>query len=125
MQSSQLLNVCEVRRDDCLNALSWLIGLPQLPRWPFRLISTRGIFRSYSAKGANREPAPSMSLQVFHVGSGSVAGFLERLHRAMAISAAHDLVAFCERFEDGAWQPPPTHLHLALRHHRGFLLRSH
>jgi len=33
---------------------------------------------------------------VFDVGSGSVAGFFERLHRAMAIFAAHDLIAFCE-----------------------------
>lgn len=83
------------------------------------------MFRFDSAERTNREPAAGVSLQVFDVGSGSVAGFLERLHRAMAIFAAHDFSAFCERFEDRAWQPAPMRLHLALRHHRRFFLHSH
>ena len=83
------------------------------------------MFRFDSAERANREPAAGVSLQVFEVGSGSVAGFFERLYRAMAIFAAHDLIAFCEGFVEGAWEPTPTHLHLALRHHRRFLLSSH
>ena len=53
------------------------------------------MFRFDSAERANREPAAGVSLQVFDVGSGSVAGLFERLHRAMAIFAAHELIAFC------------------------------
>ncbi len=83
------------------------------------------MFRFESAERANREPAAGVSLQVFDVGSGSVAGFFERLHRAMAIFAAHELIAFCEGFVEGAWEPTPTYLHLALHHHRRFLLSSH
>jgi hypothetical protein len=89
------------------------------------LFQGEGMFRFDSAERANRESAAGVSLQVFDVGPGSVAGLFERLDRAMAIFAAHDLIAFCEGFEDGAWEPAPTHLHLALRHHRRFLLRSH
>jgi hypothetical protein len=65
------------------------------------------MFRFDSAERANREPASAVSLQVFDVGSGSVAGFFERLHRAMAIFAAHDLIAFCEGFVEGAWSQRP------------------
>jgi len=83
------------------------------------------MLRFDSIERANREPAAGVSLKVFDVGSGSVAGFLERLHRAVAIFAAHDLIAFCERFVEGAWEPTSTHLHLALRHHRRFLLSRH
>ena len=83
------------------------------------------MFRFDSAERANREAAAGVSLQVFDVGSGSEARFFERLHRAMAILAAHDLTAFCEGFEDGAWEPTPAHLHLALRHHRRFLPGRH
>ena len=83
------------------------------------------MFRFDSAERADREPAAGVSLQVFDVGAGSVAGFFERLHRAMAIFAAHQLTAFCEGFVDGAWEPTPTHLHLALRHHWRFLFSSH
>jgi hypothetical protein len=78
-----------------------------------------------STEAANREPAAVVSLKVFDVGSGSIAGFFEGLHGAVAIFAAHKLIAFCEGFVDGAWEPTPTHLHLALRHHRRFLIRIH
>jgi hypothetical protein len=47
------------------------------------------------------------------VSSRTEARFLERLHQAMAIFAAHELRAFCEGFVEGAWQPAPTHPHLA------------
>jgi hypothetical protein len=97
----------------------------QLPQWRFALFQRQGMFRFDSAERTNREPAAGVSLQVFDVGSGSVAGFLERLHRAVAIFATHDFSALCERFEDRAWKPAPPHLHLALRHHRRFFLRSH
>jgi hypothetical protein len=83
------------------------------------------MLRFDSAERANREPAAGVPLKVFDVGAGSVAGFFERLHRAMAKFAAHDLIAFCEGFVEGAREPTPTHPHLALRHHRRFLLSSH
>jgi len=57
---------------------------------------------------ANREPAAGVSLQVFDVGSGSEARFFERLHRAMAVFAAHELVASREGFVDSAGEPTPT-----------------
>jgi hypothetical protein len=60
------------------------------------------MFRFDSTERANREPATGVSLKVFDVGSGSVAGFLERLHWAVAIFAAHVLIAFCKRFVEGA-----------------------
>ncbi len=83
------------------------------------------MFRFDSAERANREPAAGVSLQVFDVGPGSVAGFFERLHRAVAIFAAHELSAFCEGFPESAWEPTAAHLHLALGHHRRFFLNSH
>jgi hypothetical protein len=89
--------------------------------WPHALFQRERMFRFDSA----REPAVGVSLQVFDVGSGSEARFFERLHRAIAIFAAHDVIAFCEGFIEGARKPTPTHLHLALRHHRRFLLGSH
>ncbi len=78
-----------------------------------------------AAERAYREPAPGVSLQVFDVGAGSGAGFLERLHRAMAVLAAHQLTALRQRLIEGAGQPSPTHLHLALRHHRRSRLHAH
>ena len=48
-----------------------------------------------------------MALKVFDVGSGSVAGFFERLHRAVAIFAAHDLVALCEGLVERAGSQRP------------------
>jgi hypothetical protein len=83
------------------------------------------MFRFDSTERADRESAAGVSLKVFDVGSGSVAGFLERLYWAVAILAAHDLIAFCERFVDSAWEPTPTHLNLALSHHGRFLLGGH
>ena len=83
------------------------------------------MFRFDSAERADREPAAGMSLQVFDVGSGSEARFFERLHRAMAIFAAHELIAFCEGFVEGAGEPKAAHLHLAFRHHRRFFPGSH
>jgi hypothetical protein len=53
------------------------------------------MFRSDFAERANRESAAGVSLQVFDVGSGSVAGFFESLHLAMAIFAGHKLIPFC------------------------------
>jgi hypothetical protein len=89
------------------------------------LLQREGMFGFDSTEAANREPAAGVSLKVFDVRSGSVAGFFEGLHGAVAIFAAHELIPFCKGFVDGAWEPTPTHLHLALRHHRRFLLRSH
>ena len=91
------------------------------PRGRFALFQREGMFRFDPDEGANREAAAGVSLQVFDVGSGSEAGFFERLHRAVAVFAAHELSAFCEGFVEGAWEPTATHLHLALRHHRWFL----
>jgi hypothetical protein len=74
---------------------------------------------------ATEGTAAGVSLKVFDVGSGPGAGFLERLHWAMAIFAAHDLVPFCEHFVEGARKPTPTHLHLALRDFKRLLLSTH
>lgn len=90
-----------------------------------RLLQREGMFRFDPAECPNREPAAGVSLQMFDMGSGSVAGFFERLHRAVAIFAGHELIAFCEGFRERAWEPTPTHFHLTLRHHRRFLLDSH
>ena len=83
------------------------------------------MFRLDSTERANRESAAGVSLKVLDVGSGSGTGFFERLDGAVAILAAHGLSAFGERFVERAGEPTPTHLHLALRHHRWFLLGSH
>jgi hypothetical protein len=83
------------------------------------------MFRSDSAERANREPTAGVSLQMFYVGSRPVAGFFEGLYLAMAVLAAHELIALCKGFVDGAWEPTPTHFHLALRHHRRFIFGSH
>ena len=97
----------------------------QPPLRHFALFQRERIFRFHSTERANREPASGVFLQVFDVGLVSEARFFERLHRAMALFATHDLIAFCEGFLEGAWEPTPTHLHLALRHHRRFFPGSH
>jgi len=83
------------------------------------------VFGFDSAELANREFAPGMALQVFDVGPGTSAGFFQRLHRAMAVFAAHQLAAFREGFVEGAWQPTAAYFDLAFRHDRRFLLRRH
>jgi hypothetical protein len=83
------------------------------------------MFRFHPTERSHRKPAPAVSLQVFNVRPRPLAGFLQRLHRPMAIRAAHHLIAFHERFPQRARHPSPTHLHLTLRHHRRLLLRSH
>ena len=90
-----------------------------------RLLQCEGMFRFDSTERANREPAASVFLKMFDVGSGTGVGFFERLHGAVAIFAAHDFIAFFNRFVEVAWEPASTHLHLALGHHRRFLLSSH
>ena len=97
----------------------------QLSLRRFALLQREGMFRFDSTKRADWEPTAGMSLKMFDVGSGSVAGFFERLHRAVAIFAAHGLIPLHERFVEGAWEPTPTHLHLALRHHRRLLFSRH
>ena len=49
------------------------------------------MFRFDSAERADREAAAGVCLQVFDVGSGSEARCFERLHRAVAMFAAHEL----------------------------------
>ena len=83
------------------------------------------MFRLDFTECADREAAARVLLKVFDVGPGSIAGFFERLHRTVAIFAAHDFLAFGERFVEGAWEPATSCFHLALRHDRGFLLKSH
>ena len=91
----------------------------------FDLFQRVGMFRFDSTERADREAAAGVCLQVFDVGSGSEARFFERLHWAMAMFAAHELIAFGEGFPEGAGEPTPAHLHLALRHHRRFFPGSH
>jgi hypothetical protein len=83
------------------------------------------VFGFDSAESANRESAAGVALQVFDVGPGTSAGFFQRLHRAVAVFAAHQLVAFRESFVEAAWQPTAAYFDLALRHDRRFLLRRH
>ena len=90
-----------------------------------RLFQCEGMFRFDSAERADREAAAGVCLQVFDLGSGSEARCFERLHRAVAMFAAHELIEFGEGFPEGAGEPTPTHLHLALRHHRRFFPGSH
>jgi hypothetical protein len=85
------------------------------------LILREGMFRFDSAERASREPAAGVSLKMFDVRSGSVTELFERLYRAMAKFATHDLVAFHEGFVSGAWKPPCTHIYLAHCPRRPFL----
>jgi hypothetical protein len=78
-----------------------------------------------SAEGADRESAAGVALKVFDVGAGAETGFLEGLHGAVAVFAAHEFGAFGEGFVEGAGEPAAAHLHFALRHDRRFLLRRH
>ena len=58
-------------------------------------------------------------------GLGLRGSILGRLHRAVAMFAAHELIAFGEGFPEGAWEPTPANLHFALRHHRRFFPGRH
>jgi hypothetical protein len=63
-----------------------------------------GLFQSewvsgfYSAEFAHRESAARVALQMFDVGSGTCAGLFQRLHRAVAVFAAHRLSTLGESF---------------------------
>jgi len=67
-------------------------------------VSERGLFQSQrvfgfdSAEFADRKSATWVALQVFDVGSGTCAGFFQRLHRAVAMFAAHHLATLGESF---------------------------
>lgn len=74
---------------------------------------------------ADWKPAAGMALQVFDVGPSSSAGLFQRLHRPVAVFAAHHLFALGEGFVDGAGQPTATYFDLALRHHRRLLPCGH
>jgi hypothetical protein len=78
-----------------------------------------------STELANRKSAARVALQVFDVGSGTGGRFFQRLHRAVAVFAAHQLASLGESFVEGAWQPTTSHFDFALRHHRRFLLSTH
>ena len=83
------------------------------------------MFAFDSAAFANRKSAAGMALQVFDVGPGAGGGFLQRLHRPVAVFAAHELVALGEGFVDSARQPTTAYFDLALRHHRRLLPYGH
>ena len=87
--------------------------------------NARGCFGLNTNERADREPASGMALQVLDVGSGTGGRFLQSLHRAVAVLAAHELVALRKRFVEGAWQPTAAYFDFALRHHGRFLLRRH
>jgi len=78
-----------------------------------------------SAELANWKSAARVALQVFDVGSGAGARFFQRLHRAVAVFAAHQLASLGEGFVEGAWQPTAPYFDFALRHDWRFLLSSH
>jgi hypothetical protein len=89
------------------------------------LFQREWMFGFDSTERANRKPAARVALQVFDVGSGTCAGFFQRLHWAVAVFAAHNLVSLGEGFIECAWQPTAPYFDLALRHHRRSLLSSH
>lgn len=66
-----------------------------------------------------------MTLQVFDVGSGTGGRFFQRLHRAVAVFAAHQLASFGESFVDSAWQPATSDFDFALRHYGRLFLPGH
>ena len=105
-----------------LEVIGGVIGRGYFRCGGFGLFQGEGMLRFDSAEGTDGEAAAGVSLQVFDVGAGSVARFFERLHRAMAIFAAHELIAFGEGFVEAAGEPASTHLHLAFGHHRRFFL---
>ena len=89
------------------------------------LFQCEWVFGFDSTELANRKSAARVALQVFNMGSSTCAGFLQRLHRAVAVFAAHDLASFGESLIDGAWQPAAAYFDLALRHDRRFLFSRH
>jgi hypothetical protein len=62
------------------------------------LFQSEWVFGFYSAEFAGRKSAAWVALQVFDVGSGTCAGLFQRLHRAVAVFAAHRLAALGESF---------------------------
>jgi hypothetical protein len=56
------------------------------------------VFGFDSAEFADRKSAARVVLQVFDVGSCTCAGLFQRLHRAVAVFAAHRLATFGESF---------------------------
>jgi hypothetical protein len=62
------------------------------------LFQSEWVFGFYSAEFADRKSAAWVALQVFDVGSGTCVGLFQRLHRAMAVFAAHRLAALGESF---------------------------
>ena len=58
---------------------------------------------------------------MFNVSPRARARLFQRLHRLVAIFAAHQLATLGQRLPQTARHPPPAHLHLALRHHRPLL----
>jgi hypothetical protein len=56
------------------------------------------VFGFDSAEFADRKFAARVALQVFNMGSGTCAGFFQRLHRAVAEFAAHHLATLGESF---------------------------
>jgi hypothetical protein len=83
------------------------------------------MFGFNSTEFSNRKSAARVALQVFDVGSETCARFFQRLHRAVAVFAAHHLASVCESFGEGAWQPTAPYFDLALCHHWRFLLSRH
>jgi hypothetical protein len=62
------------------------------------LFQSEWVFGFDSAEFADRKPAAWVALQVFDMGSGTCAGFFQRLHRAVAVFAAHHLGTLGESF---------------------------
>ena len=79
------------------------LGEVRLPMFAKRVCAS-GLFQSEwvfgfdSAEFADRKSAARVALQVFDVGSGTCAGLFQRLHRGVAIFAAHQLATLGESF---------------------------
>jgi hypothetical protein len=60
------------------------------------LLYSEWVFGFDSAEFADRKSAAWVALQVFDVGSGTYAGLFQRLHRAVAVFAAHHFATLGE-----------------------------
>lgn len=89
------------------------------------LLQRQWMFGFDSAERADRKSAAGVALQMLDMGPCACAGFFQRLHRTVAVFAAHNFVPFGEGFVDGARQPTAPYFDLALGHHRRFLPGSH
>jgi hypothetical protein len=89
------------------------------------LFQSEWVFGLDAGEFADRKSAARVALHVFDVCAGACTGLFQRLHRAMAVLAAHRLTTLGESLVEGARQPTTAYFDLTLCHHRRPLPRSH